>query len=47
MDERNVSKNIEIIYSFTFQFKGMQIDRVVVKQWRKEKKLFKNKKNLF
>lgn len=41
MDERNVSKNIEIIYSQFFNFKGMQIDRVVVKQWRRRKKLFK------
>ena len=38
MDERNVSKNIELIHSFTFQKKKNQIDRVVVKQWRKRKK---------
>ena len=38
MDERNLSKNIELIYSFAFQFKKIQIDRVVVKQWRRRKK---------
>jgi len=38
MDERNLSKNIELIYSFAFQLKKIQIDRVVVKQWRRRKK---------